>query len=903
MRLTLKTKTALLVAGLAAGLLGLAGWWQREELGREYVALLQVEQEALARVVAADLDSKLALHLQQLARSGLAADARTFQDPAAQRIFFERLAGARPLFDGLALISLEGDVVANDPPLPQGAAPNIGDRAYFRQVLATRRPALSPPLLTRTRHQPAVMMLAPVLGEGGELIGMIGGGLSLLQSDLLGGMGRVPVGLTGHLVVVTQGADPVYVLHPDPRKLLQPVAGEDLPRDARQARLGAERLAPAPRTAIVTHAPVPSAGWELRVVLPADEAFAPLRRAEGRMLRELAVMALAIGGLVWLATQWLLRPLGALHRGVQMLRRDPHAEVRLVSSAPDEIGDLAREFAALVAEARAHQAELAAVSDASPLGLFRCAPDGRMTYVNETYLRIHGLARDQAAEGWLGTIPAEHRDRVAAAWRDAMRLGEPVADVHRIVRHDGVSLLLSVRTAPVTVDGRLIEQVGTVADITERSEADNARRMLTAVFDATTDYVVQHDTRGRMVYMNPAARRRAGIGLDEPVDHLEAIGFHPASQHDRLIREVVPTAMAQGVWLGESLVYDAQGQTFPVSHMVIAHRNEDGRVEQFSGILRDISAEKSAQQALAHSEATLRSVAEALPVIVAVVDREQRYRFTNSAFERWCGARRDLIVGRTVREVLGEQEYERSRGYLDGVLRGERQVFEKEYPSRERHCYLKITYIPLRAGDGSVDGFVGVAQDVSEHKAEERRLRELSQLDPLTGLLNRAGFEERIQEACEGARRRDELVALLYLDLDRFKPVNDAHGHATGDKLLKVFARRLRHAVRPSDVVARLGGDEFAVVLQGLHRRTDAQAVAAKLLDAAGRPFQIDALNLQIGASVGVAFLHPDDLGWQTLVERADRTMYMAKQAGRNRHAVASDELDSQLAPLDDLDS
>lgn len=899
MKVTLKTKTALLTVVLVVVLLGAAGWWQREELGREYVSLLQKEQESLARAIAADLDDKIALHLNQLARSTLALDERTFTDAAAQQHFFERLAGARPLFDGLALILPDGRVVANDPPAPAGSpGVQVGDRDYFQRAVATGKPAMSSPLMTRTTQHPAVLMAAPVHDAQGRLIGVLGAGVSLLQSSLLGSIQRVPVGEAGYLVIVTQAERPVYVLHPDRSRLLQPVDAHHSPRDVQQARVLIDPLARTRGSAIVTRAPIPSAGWELRVVLPAEEAFAPLLRAQDRMLRELGLLALVLGALVWIGSQWLLRPLGLLHRAVRLLRDNPAAEVHLPTGASDEIGDLTREFDALIHEVRAHQAELAAVSDASPLGLFRCVPDGRLTYVNQTYLRIHGMDRVDAAQGWAALIPPERREAAVAAWQAAVQRSDPISAVYRIVRADGSSALLSVRTAPVIFEGRLVAHAGTVEDITERAAAEKAQRMLTAVFDATTDYVVQHDTAGRMVYMNPAARQRSGIAADAPITHLVGIDFHPPSMHQRLVEEIVPTALARGVWLGESVVYDAQRREFPVSHMVIAHRDKNGRVEQFSGILRDISAEKAARQALSQSEATLRSVAEALPAIIAVVDRDQRFRFTNSAFERWYGTRREEVVGRTVREVLGPVEYERSRRHVEAALGGERQVHERDYPGRDRPRHLELTYIPLRAADGTVDGYVGVGQDVSERKAEELRLRELTQIDPLTGLLNRAGFESRMHEATLRARETGHRLALLYLDLDRFKPVNDRHGHTVGDKLLKVFARRVKNALRPGDTVARLGGDEFAVVLENLPQRDDAQRVALKLLDAAALPFQIDGLRLEVGISVGVAFLHPDDLGWQTLVERADRMMYSAKQAGRNRHAVASDDQDSALAPL-----
>ena len=200
----------------------------------------------------------------------------------------------------------------------------------------------------------------------------------------------------------------------------------------------------------------------------------------------------------------------------------------------------------------------------------------------------------------------------------------------------------------------------------------------------------------------------------------------------------------------------------------------------------------------------------------------------------------------------------------------------KPAPSR-RH--LQMSYLPLRLADGTLDGFIGVAQDITEHKVEQARLLELTRLDPLTGALNRAGFEHALDEHVR--RPRSGQLALLCIDLDHFKSVNDRHGHPVGDELLKLFVRRLRNAVRPTDAVARLGGDEFAVLLDGLREAANAEQVAEKVLAAAEAPFHIDALEVQVGASVGIAVRHGGRGG--PGAGGARRRHALSGQAGRAR--------------------
>ena len=228
-------------------------------------------------------------------------------------------------------------------------------------------------------------------------------------------------------------------------------------------------------------------------------------------------------------------------------------------------------------------------------------------------------------------------------------------------------------------------------------------------------------------------------------------------------------------------------------------------------------------------------------------------------------------------EMLGDNGDAQSQPWVERVLRGESVNFERDDVFGEHQRHLSLSYIPLRLADGRIDGFVGMAQDITVHKKEEVRLLHLAERDALTGVLNRHGFESYL------AQHDDEGLALLYIDLDRFKPVNDTHGHPVGDELLRAFADRLQRLVRPTDAVARLGGDEFALVLPGVRESATADAVADKVVRVAQEAFEVGPLRLQIGASVGVAIAGDD--GWQGLVARADAAVYRAKAAGRGQRA------------------
>ena len=298
-----------------------------------------------------------------------------------------------------------------------------------------------------------------------------------------------------------------------------------------------------------------------------------------------------------------------------------------------------------------------------------------------------------------------------------------------------------------------------------------------------------------------------------------------------------------------------------------------------------LTASSAADQARRHLErqnAILAALTEAVPATVVIVDAEGRYRFVNGAFAKQVGRHRDDIIGRSALDVLGADEVARRRPYMQRAFAGEAVSFTLDYPDPDGDRHLALHCIPLKL-DGVVDGLVGISQDVTAQRREQERLARLAERDPLTGLLNRAGFELRVE--CGRVCAEGSQMALLYIDLDHFKPVNDSLGHGAGDQLLQVFGQRLIQAVRNTDVVARLGGDEFAILLCQVRDLSAARAVADKVLAAAARPFDIDGRSVQVGASVGLAMVDPRQHGLDELMARADRMLYQAKAAGRGRQA------------------
>ncbi|GAA4337139.1 hypothetical protein GCM10023165_15020 [Variovorax defluvii] len=275
---------------------------------------------------------------------------------------------------------------------------------------------------------------------------------------------------------------------------------------------------------------------------------------------------------------------------------------------------------------------------------------------------------------------------------------------------------------------------------------------------------------------------------------------------------------------------------------------------------------------------------------VVQTDARGRIHYMNPALRRSLGiAPHDTVQGFDVTRFNTPETNDLFVGTIlpaaeaDGVWIGETTV----YAADRRVVPVNQMVIAHKGADGRVHLYSSVMRDITDQLASRRRqqqenarLLQLSRRDPLTGLLNRAGFEAFLEQ-----HRSTEALALLYIDLDRFKAVNDTHGHAVGDQLLQQFARRLQAILRQDDAAARLGGDEFAIALTGADGGTRAQAMADEVVAAARLQFEVADRRLEIGASVGIALGADGTVGWHTLIDRADRMLYQAKKAGRGRHA------------------
>ncbi|HVB49163.1 MAG TPA: diguanylate cyclase [Burkholderiales bacterium] len=297
----------------------------------------------------------------------------------------------------------------------------------------------------------------------------------------------------------------------------------------------------------------------------------------------------------------------------------------------------------------------------------------------------------------------------------------------------------------------------------------------------------------------------------------------------------------------------------------------------------DVTEIKQAEQALRESAAQLRLFADNVPAMSIVYDETLHCLYANKRFAEYFGLTTESIVGKHLREIVGEEAHEEIKVHFDRVLQGYPTGYERSRRLPDGECrYLDVKLIPHIGEQGQVRGLFAVTSDITERKEQENRIRQLAQRDALTGVANRLLFDEHLRRALSLSARTGHRVALLYIDLDKFKPVNDTLGHDAGDELLKSAAERITRQVRESDTVARLGGDEFAVILPHIAGPQDAAVVAQRILDALGMPFHLPPAgrDVRIGSSIGIAICPADAWQAEALVKAADAAMYKAKQSG-----------------------
>jgi diguanylate cyclase (GGDEF)-like protein/PAS domain S-box-containing protein len=317
----------------------------------------------------------------------------------------------------------------------------------------------------------------------------------------------------------------------------------------------------------------------------------------------------------------------------------------------------------------------------------------------------------------------------------------------------------------------------------------------------------------------------------------------------------------------------------------------------FALVLRTLSALHQAHQQTRDGEALYQSLVDALPQCLYRIDPQGRITFANRAALAFIDLPLNEALQKTTYELYPAEYRSRYRQDDERVLQGETLNIVEEIvpPATGKRSFITIVKTPLFGPQGDIVGIQGIFWDITEHKDAAAKIEYLANHDPLTGLPNRLLLRDRFSQAALQAGRERQAVGMLFLDIDRFKDINDSLGHPVGDLVLQALTERLRQAVHQTDTISRYGGDAFVVIAGGMHSPLDATHIAERLLACVEEALPIGERSLQVSFSIGIALYPNDGADFDSLLQHAETAMYQAKDAGRNAYRLYAKPMNAGL--------
>lgn len=524
--------------------------------------------------------------------------------------------------------------------------------------------------------------------------------------------------------------------------------------------------------------------------------------------------------------------------------------------------------------------------EASSTGTWRVDLRTGMDTRDASLNRMLGLPAEpstQPLNDWFSYLHPGDLPSMRLAWEEGLISGEYNAE-HRLVRRDGTVLWVHDRGVMVRDSaGQVSYAIGAAMDITERMQAVNELRLHANILQNLYEgvYLIRASD-GVILYTNPAFERMFGYAPGELIGQNVSVVNAPTGQSpEEAAAQVIRQLNETGVWQGEFLNIKKDGTTFWSHATAKTHQHpEFGAV--WISMHQDITERKKSEESMRMAASIYQASSEA----IMVTDENNRIIDINPAFTH--------ITGYSLAEVAGMDPNVLQSGLHDPAFYQEmwQEILNKGHwqgeiwdRRKDGESYAKwATISAIRHPDGTVYRHIAQFSDITEKKRKDELIRTQANFDPLTNLPNRRLFQDRLELEIRKAQRTGLPLALLLIDLDRFKEINDTLGHAKGDVLLVEAGRRISGCVHDADTVARLGGDEFTVILPEFRDRAHIERIAQNIIEELSKPFSLGEGDMgYISATIGIT-LYPDDAkDLVSLLKHVDQAMYRAKGEGRGR--------------------
>ena len=529
--------------------------------------------------------------------------------------------------------------------------------------------------------------------------------------------------------------------------------------------------------------------------------------------------------------------------------------------------------------------------EAMPNPVFYKDSSGRYLGCNRAFERFFGMPREQIVGKTYAEISLRGGQVDEHAKADARLLANPgtmnYESTAMFAPEDASHHVLVNKATFLDPGGEVGGIVGSLVDITDRqaleSETRASAELLRAVIHAAPVAIVARDLDRVITMWNPAAERMFGWTEDEVLGTPTTIVPPHRKTEAARLRELAQ--QGQTTFVEETTRVHRDGHEVDVALSAAPIYDGEGHVWGTMVTIADITPRKVAEAALRESEAQLRLAMDAAQLGMWYWECDtDRFTYSEGLNVLFGRPAESPIQGyRPLQERLHPEDRELFQATMRHALK-QGEDFSVDYrvvwPDGTVHWIANRGQVH-RGPDGRAQRVVGVAMNITERKIAEQRIAHMAHHDALTGLPNRVLLRDRIQQAIAQAHRSGVQLAVLFLDLDRFKNINDSLGHQLGDRLLQSVASRILVCVREGDTVSRVGGDEFVIVIPGIDSAADASSVASKILEVLGTAFHLHGNDLHVAASIGISLYPADGSDAETLMRNADTAMYHAKDSGR----------------------
>lgn len=520
--------------------------------------------------------------------------------------------------------------------------------------------------------------------------------------------------------------------------------------------------------------------------------------------------------------------------------------------------------------------------------------DGIITSWNAAAEAIFGYsAQEMLGQSVLRLFPDDRIDEEQHILK-AIKQGKSV-EHYKTQRLDKAGQLLDilVTVSPILDDnGDIIGASKIVKDISQQVRTESILKRYAAIVSFSDDAIVSYNLEGRIVGTNQAVTRLTGYSEEQLVgSEVMSLFCKSEAHHYRKLVEAIIDG--QPIEHFRSKLRDNREHSIAVSVAVSPIPDEHDSVSGGAIFVRDIRRVIKSEQQLAHYQALVESSED------AIISKSLNCLITswNKAAERLFGYSAEEVTGKPITLLFPAERLQEEEKLIKSVRKGNpvRHFRTTRLHKNGHKIFVSVSLSPIYDDAGTLIGFSKIARDISHEIEQEKEVWHLAVYDSLTGLLNRSGIQTCIEELIQLSMVRNRKFALFYVDLDGFKYYNDQFGHEFGDKLLIEVAAKLQHAVRQSDEIGRIGGDEFVICMMGFDRTEDVKKTLTNILASIHEIKQLEEVEINLSASVGVAVFPDDGRTSQSLLNRADHAMYSAKEHGKDTFEFYSGVLETSL--------